>query len=861
MTVAPTDPFRRVPPLTGAAARIEADRCLYCFDAPCTLACPTEIDVPGFIRKIATGNVPGAARTILAANPLGSTCGAVCPVERLCEGACVRNQMDRPIAIGRLQQGAVDALAATGEPFYAPGPEAGVSAAIVGAGPAGLACAAELRKAGVAVTLYDDAPRPGGLADHGIVPWRMARESVAREAAEVERAGATVALGATVGRDVDAAELLASSDALVLAVGLGRARPLAIAGEGLPGVVDALDVIREAIDPQPGAEAIVGRRVGVIGGGSTAFDAAAAAVRLGADEVTLFYRRGPADCPAYPHAIDLARQLGIAIRWHTAPVEVLGGSRVTGASFVAMRPGDLDASGRPRPEPVPGSLFDVELDTLIRAVGQERPDAAEGVLTGLGVPLRGGAAVADPTTGRTTNPKVWAIGDITSGGKEVVHAVQAGKLAARSIIDALGLRSRIEPVRRPADSTQPGVDLSTDLAGIKSPNPFWLASCPISNSAEMVSRAFDAGWGGAVWKTVGEPIRNVTARLGTFEHGGRRIVGINNIELISDRPTDVNIAEIREVKRRYPDNAVVISLMVESTREAWHEILAKCNDTGADGYELNFGCPHGMSERGMGAAVGQVPDYVQMITEWVMEKAEMPVLVKLTPNVTDIRFPARAARRANADGVALINTINSLIGVDLDTWAPLPDVRGKGTHGGYAGPAVRPIALNMVSQVAADPEVGIPVSGIGGIETWRDAVDFLLVGATTVQLGTSVMHYGYRLIDDLVDGLSTYLRSKGLHSPSELVGKALPALTDFGHLDQEWRLLAHINDDKCIRCNLCYEACNDGAHQAIRRHGTNGTTSLEVDPEYCVGCLLCQYVCPVEGAIEFEGLEGAAAIH
>ena len=528
---------------------------------------------------------------------------------------------------------------------------------------------------------------------------------------------------------------------------------------------------------------------------------------------------------------------------------------------MAWTGGARAAAGGRRPEPVPGSRFDVTLDMVVRAVGQDGPAAMAGLLGALQVPVRDGVAAADPHTGRTSNPKVWAIGDIANGGAEVVNSVQAGKLAASSIVDALGLGGpRIVPVR-PGDATVPGVDLFTDMAGIRSPNPFWLASCPISNNAEMVMRAFDAGWGGAVWKTIGEPIRNVTARLGTFDYHGRRVVGINNIELISDRPTEVNIAEIAEVKRRYPNNAVVISLMVEAKREAWHEIVARCNDTGADGYELNFGCPHGMSERGMGAAGGQVPEYVQMITEWVMEKAEMPVLVKLTPNITDIRYPARAARAAKADGVALINTISSLIGVNLDTWAPIPDVRGKGSHGGYAGPAVKPIALNMVSQVAADPEVGLPVSGIGGIETWRDAVDFLLLGATTVQVGTSVMHYGFRLADDLVDGLSTYLRSKGLHSPSELVGKALPTIGDWGQLDQEFRLLAKIDQEKCIHCNLCYAACNDGAHQAIRFEGSNGTSHLVVEDDYCVGCRLCQYVCPVEGCITFEELEGAAAIH
>jgi dihydropyrimidine dehydrogenase (NAD+) subunit PreA len=850
------DPFHPLPTFADAAARTEAERCLFCVDAPCMGACPTSIDVPSFIRKIATGNLDGSARTILSANPLGATCGAACPVERLCEGACVHNEIgNRPIEIGRLQRYAVESLAASGRPFFTAGEDAGKSVAVIGGGPAGLACAVVLRKAGVGVTVYDANERAGGLADHGIVPWRLPRETVATEIAEVERAGVRIVTGTVVGRDVAPADLATANDGIVIATGLGRCKPLGIPGEDFPGVVDALDVIGRAI--AGGDEPALGRRVAVIGGGSTAFDAAAAAVRLGAEEVTLFYRRSAAECPAYPHAIDLVRSLGVMVRWLAAPVEVLGGTHVMGLALESMTLGEPDASGRRRPIPVADSRFEVGVDTVIRAVGQDGPTE---LLASLGVPLDNGIAKVEPATFRTAVPRIWAIGDITSGGAEVVDAVQAGKMAAASIIRDLGLGTRIQPVR-PTDATVAGVDLFTEMAGIRSPNPFWLASCPISNNAEMVSRAFDAGWGGAVWKTVGEPIRNVTARLGTFNQGSRRIVGINNIELISDRPTDVNLAEIREVKKRYPNNAVILSLMVEAKREAWHEILAKGNDTGADGYELNFGCPHGMSERGMGAAVGQVPDYVQMITEWVMEKAEMPVLVKLTPNVTDIRYPARAARAAKADGVALINTISSLIGVDLDTWAPLPNVRGKGTHGGYAGPAVKPIALNMVSQVASDPEVGIPVSGIGGIETWRDAVEFLLVGASTVQVGTSVMHYGFRLVDDLVDGLSVYLRDRGLHSPSELVGKALPTLTDWGKLDQEFRLLAHINQEKCINCNLCYAACNDGAHQAIRKAGSNGTTRLEVIEDNCVGCLLCQYVCPVEGAIEFEERNEAAPIH
>jgi dihydropyrimidine dehydrogenase (NAD+) subunit PreA len=849
------DPFLPLPVLDEAAARREAERCLYCFDAPCAHACPTGIDVPSFIRKIATGNLEGSARTILAANPLGATCGAACPVERLCEGACVHAQLDRPIAIGRLQRYAVEAHAATGAPLFTPGSLTSASAAIVGAGPAGLACAAELRRAGMAVTLYEREERPGGLADHGIVPWRLPRETLATEIAEIERAGVTFRRETTVGRDIAPATLLAEHDVIVLATGLGRAKPLGVPGEELEGVVDALDLIGTAIGTAA-RPVQVGRRVGVIGGGSTAFDAAAAAVRLGAEEVTLFYRRSATECPAYPHAIELARELGVTVRWLTAPIEIFGDGSVWGVALSSMRLGEPDASGRRRPERIDGSRFDVALDTVVRAVGQGGPNELFGAF---GVSVANGVAVADPHTGQTGNPRVWAIGDVANGGAEVVNAVQAGKVAARSIIDAVGLGGRIVPVR-PTDATVPGVDLFTDMAGIRSPNPFWLASCPITNTGEMVARAFDAGWGGAVWKTVGEPITNVTSRLGALDVDGRRIVALSNIELISDRPIQVNLDEIADVKRRYPSNAVVVSLMVEAKPEAWYDIVKRVNDTGADGIELNFGCPHGMSERGMGAAVGQVPDYVKMITEWVMEAAHVPVLVKLTPNVSDIRPPARAARAGGADGIALINTVSSLIGVNLDTWAPVPDVRGRGSHGGLSGPAVKPIALNMVAQVASDPDVRIPVSGIGGVTDWRDAVEFLLLGATTVQVGTGVMHLGFRMVDDLVDGLSTYLRAKGLHSPSELVGRALPTIGDWGQLDQSFRLLAQIDEARCIHCNLCYAACHDGGHQAIKLE-RNGRSKLTIDGDWCVGCHLCQYVCPVEGAISMVELEGPATVH
>lgn len=288
--------------------------------------------------------------------------------------------------------------------------------------------------------------------------------------------------------------------------------------------------------------------------------------------------------------------------------------------------------------------------------------------------------------------------------------------------------------------------LETTFAGIRCLNPFWLASAPPTNCGEQIMRAFDAGWGGAVWKTIGAPITNVSSRYSSLDWNGQRMMGFNNIELISDRPTEVNLREIAEVKRRYPKHVVIASLMVESVREAWHDIVQRAEDTGADGLELNFGCPHGMSERGMGSAVGQVPEYCEQITAWVKEKARTPVIVKLTPNISDIRIPARAARRGGADALSAINTINSITGIDLNTLEPRPMVDGKSSHGGYCGPAVKPIALSMVQQVMADPLAALPMSGIGGIASWQDAAEFILLGSGTVQVCTAAMHFGYRIV-------------------------------------------------------------------------------------------------------------------
>ena len=400
-------------------------------------------------------------------------------------------------------------------------------------------------------------------------------------------------------------------------------------------------------------------------------------------------------------------------------------------------------------------------------------------------------------------------------------------------------------------------DLTTNFLGIKSPNPFWLASAPPTDKEYNVVRAFEAGWGGVVWKTLGEDpaIVNVYGpRYGALMGNDRRVIGFNNIELISDRPLQTNLDEIRRVKRAWPDRAIVVSLMVPCEEAAWKRILPMVEDTGCDGIELNFGCPHGMSERGMGASVGQVPEYIEMVARWCKTYSKLPVIVKLTPNITDIRYPARAAKAGGADAVSLINTINSIMGVDLKTMRMSPSVGPTGSHGGYCGTAVRPIALNMVAEIARDPQTaGLPISGIGGVHTWHDAAEFIALGAGTVQVCTAAMVYGFRIVQDMCDGLSNFMDERGYTSVAQMVGKAVPSITSWNQLNMNHVEKAVINQDSCIQCGRCHVVCEDTSHQAITAT-KDGKRHFEIKEDECVGCNLCVSICPVPETITMRKL-------
>ncbi|WP_019614744.1 NAD-dependent dihydropyrimidine dehydrogenase subunit PreA [Psychromonas ossibalaenae] len=405
-------------------------------------------------------------------------------------------------------------------------------------------------------------------------------------------------------------------------------------------------------------------------------------------------------------------------------------------------------------------------------------------------------------------------------------------------------------------------NLACEFIGIKSINPFWLASAPPTDKAYNVIRAFEAGWGGVVWKTLGEdpaPV-NVSSRYVAHYGQNRQVSGFSNIELVSDRPLQVNLDEITQVKKDWPDRVIIVSLMVPCEENAWKNILPRVEATGADGIELNFGCPHGMPERGMGAAVGQVPEYIEMVTRWCKQYSSLPVIVKLTPNITDIRQPAAAAMRGGADAVSLINTINSIPSVNLDTMSPEPSVDGKSTNGGYCGSAVKPIALSMVSQIARNPETSsLPISGIGGVSNWRDAAEFITLGASNVQICTAAMLYGFKIIDDLCDGLSDWMDKKGYQSISDFSRAAVVNTVAWQELNINYKRIAYINQDACIQCGRCFAACEDTSHQAVLKSGDIDNRKYSIIDEECVGCNLCQITCPEPGVIVMQDVETGKA--
>lgn len=395
------------------------------------------------------------------------------------------------------------------------------------------------------------------------------------------------------------------------------------------------------------------------------------------------------------------------------------------------------------------------------------------------------------------------------------------------------------------------VDLSIESLGVHFENPFLLSSSVVGSNYEMVAKAFEMGWAGVAFKTIGTFIPNeVSPRFAALEKEDNPFVGFKNIEQISDHTLEENIGFIKELKKNYPNKVIIASIMGQNEEE-WTKLATIMEEAGADIIECNFSCPQMVGE-GLGSDVGTNLELVAKYTAATRKGTKLPVLAKMTPNITKMEEPAAVAMESGADGIAAINTIKSVMNVDLDNWGSAPNVCGKSSIGGYSGKAVKPIALRFINDLKKDARTcKAPISGMGGIETWKDAVEFMAMGCETIQITTAVMQYGYRIIDDIIDGLTNYMNEHKLSSVSEIVGKAIENVIDAGDLNRESIELPKFNRDMCVGCGRCYISCFDGGHQAISINENTGKPALIA--KNCVGCHLCKLVCPT-GAISASGL-------
>ncbi|MBQ6347173.1 MAG: NAD-dependent dihydropyrimidine dehydrogenase subunit PreA [Clostridia bacterium] len=425
--------------------------------------------------------------------------------------------------------------------------------------------------------------------------------------------------------------------------------------------------------------------------------------------------------------------------------------------------------------------------------------------------------------------------------------VRAGQVPIRSLINRLYWQVQPE-VETPVPSDEHR--LRSELCGIPLENPFLLASSVVASTYDMCARAFEAGWAGACFKTICSlDIHEASPRYSAVTGADGSIVGFKNIEQLSDHSVAENMEIFRRLKVKYPTKFILASIMGRDEAE-WGELARQCEANGADAIELNFSCPN-MAEGGLGSDIGQVPELVERFTAAAKRACGIPVLAKLTPNVAIMSPAAQAARHGGADGIAAINTIKSVMQLNIHTFISSPSIHGQSAVGGYSGNAVKPIALRFVSELAANPALpGMHISGMGGVETWQDALEFLLLGSRSIQVATAVMQYGYRIIDDLKEGLNLYLAEKGFDSVGQVVGLGLDALhANTDTLERDTVLFPRFIREKCIGCGRCEISCADGGHQAIR---LNDQRRPVLNGKRCVGCHLCALVCP-EGAIVSSG--------
>jgi dihydropyrimidine dehydrogenase (NAD+) subunit PreA len=835
----------------------EAGRCLLCHDAPCNTGCGADTNPATFILKLRLGDIRGAVRTLRENNILAATCAQVCPTCRLCVEGCSRSGIDKPIRIAELQAFLADYERRERMQVLQAPPPGNRRIAVIGSGPAGLSAAAALALAGYAVVVYEKMPEPGGLLRYGIPDHRLPRELLDHEIGLIEKLGVRFECGRSIKTAAELEALLQDGfDAVFVATGCDEAYALNVPGKNLDGIHlwdDFLAHSKSDRGRRKLAKAVRRKRVVVVGGGSVAMDCAVTAKRLGAARVYAVSLEAMEELPADAEEKLAAFEAGIRFKPNCRVTRFVGeDGRIKAVRGVEIR---WKKPGRFVPEnatDIPGSTFSLPADAVVVAIGAGLSEDARALVAKL-KRHRNGRPKTDAETMRTSHPRIFVGGDLSGPVKTVASSVLDGKRAARAIAEAFPLNKSLRMPRRSPPS------LEIEFCGLRFANPFCLSSSPVGNTAEMISRAFDAGWAGAVFKTVGleeeYEIVDPTPRLNALHHGDRRFVGLQNIEMISERPYKQNLKDIAWLKKHCPDHPLIVSIMGYSD-EGWVELAHGAANAGADMLELNFSCPQ-MAVEGAGHKIGQAYDMLERYTRVVKQAVSIPVMAKMTPNITDMLPPAIAAKNGGADAISAINTLRAITEVDLDTFAPMPTIQGRGSISGYSGPAVKPIALRFVAELAQSKELGLPISGLGGMETWQDAAMFLLMGASNLQATTAIMRYGYRIIDSLRGGLEDYLESKGLASVTELVGRGLEFTVDPSEHHQTRHVISKVDADKCIGCGLCHIVCHDGANQAMQFDSLE--RKAEVDRERCVGCLLCKHVCPVWDCISTEEID--APIH
>ncbi|NP_998058.1 dihydropyrimidine dehydrogenase [NADP(+)] [Danio rerio] len=907
--------------LSERGALREALRCLKCADAPCQKSCPTNLDIKSFITSISNKNYYGAAKAILSDNPLGLTCGMVCPTSDLCVGGCnLYASEEGPINIGGLQQFATEVFSKMGIPQIR-NPELPTAdnmpksfhtrIALIGCGPASISCASFLARLGYDnITIFEKQKYIGGLSTSEIPQFRLPYEVVQFEIDLMKDLGVKVVLEKGLGQNGLTLTSLKEEGYQVVYIGIGL--PQANRDKIFEGLTteqgfytskDFLPLVAKAskigmCNCRSQLPKLHGNVI-VLGAGDTAFDCATSALRCGARRVFVVFRKGFTNIRAVPEEMEAAKEEKCEFLPFLSPHEVIKkNGRVSGLRFCRTEQQD-DGTWIVDEE----QIVHLKADFIISAFGSMLNDPA---VTKALDPIklnRWGTPEVNSETMQTTEPWVFAGGDIAGFANTTVESVNDGKQASWHIhkyIQSLHGNTISATPRLPLfHCSIDTVDISVEMCGIKFPNPFGLASAPPTTSAAMIRRAFEQGWGFALTKTFGldkDLVTNVSPRIVRGTTSGH-IFGPGqgsflNIELISEKTAAYWCKSVAELKADFPKNIIIASIMCSYNQADWTELAKMAQESQADALELNLSCPHGMGERGMGLACGQDPELVRNICRWVRKATSIPFFAKLTPNVTNIVDIATAAYEGGADGVTATNTVSGLMALKADA-TPWPGI-GRGartTYGGVSGNAIRPIALRAVSAIArALP--GFPILATGGIDSAESGLQFLHAGASVLQVCSAVQNQDFTVIEDYCLGLKAllYLKSieelhdwdgqspptirhqKGKPVPhvSELIGKSLPS---FGpYLQTKTQALAKykkdasgdvIMDTGAARVNIPKKPIpnvKDVIARALKHIGAyqelDNTEQVQalVDPEMCINCGKCYMTCNDSGyqAIKFD---------